>query len=72
MANEIDLIMDMDPLELAAAPPEIFDKLIAYHRKGRQNAELGIKPKKGEKGTVEVDMVKLGILKAPEPLKRRV
>ena len=43
MANEIDELMSMDPLEMAAKD---IDAIIAYHRKNRANAEAGIKPKK--------------------------
>lgn len=47
MANEIDELMSLDPLEMAKG--DNLDKIIAYHRKNRANAEAGIKPVK-EKG----------------------
>lgn len=43
MANELDLLMDMDPLELSK---QDIDKIIEYQRKARANFQAGIKPKK--------------------------
>ena len=43
MANEVDSLMDLDPLDLTA---ENIDAIIAYHRKNRANAAAGIKAKK--------------------------
>lgn len=47
MANEnnINELMDIDPLELTSTPGTI-DAIIAYHRKNRANAAAGIKAKK--------------------------
>lgn len=46
VGNEIDYLMNLDPLELS---DQQIDKIIAYQRKQRQQFELGVKPKK-EKG----------------------
>lgn len=43
MSNELDALMDIDPLELS---DQDLDKIIAYQRKARANREAGIKPKK--------------------------
>lgn len=43
--NEIDYIMNLDPLELTKNP-EAIDKAILYMRKMRAQFELGVKPKK--------------------------
>ena len=43
MANEVDSLMDLDPLSLTASD---IDAIIAYHRKNRANAAAGIKAKK--------------------------
>jgi len=64
--NEIDTLMDLDPLELSS---QDIDRIIEYQRKARANFEAGVKPKKGE--AVKIDLVKLGLVKAPEPFKRR-
>lgn len=52
MPNEIDELMDLDPLSMT---PTDIDKIIAYHRQNRANAEAGIKPKKetGPKAKLE-------------------
>lgn len=43
MANELDELMSLDPLEMSSRD---IDAIIAYHRKARANAEAGIKPVK--------------------------
>lgn len=45
MTNEINRIMDEDPLNLSA---QDIDQIIAYHRRLRSDFEAGIKPKKAE------------------------
>lgn len=59
MANELDELMDKDPLELSA---QDIDKIIKIQRQARQNWEAGIKPKKGtSQGEVKIDLVELGL-----------
>lgn len=59
MANELDELMDKDPLSLSA---QDIDKIIAIQRKARQNWEAGVKPKKGTaEGVVKIDLVELGL-----------
>ncbi len=71
MANEIDILMDKDPLELSA---QDIDAIIAYQRKMRAQWDSGVKPKK-EKGpgamTGEEIVKALGIGKEVVPFKRR-
>lgn len=70
MANEIDELMDKDPLELSA---QDLDAIIAYQRKQKANFDAGIKPTKGgSDGPVKIDLVALGLAKAPEVIKRRI
>lgn len=77
MANELDELMDLDPISLTT---ENLDAIIAYHRKARANAEAGIKPAKEKGPKVDLSGVLSGLLgaKAPAPkpatggLKRRV
>lgn len=69
MTNELDKLMDLDPLELSS---QAIDKLIDYQRKARANFEAGVKPKKGGGETVKLDLVKMGLIKEPEPIKRRM
>lgn len=51
MANELDELMDKDPLELSA---EDLDKHIAFQRKQRGLFEAGVKPKKEKAGSVDI------------------
>lgn len=69
MANEIDELMDLDPLEMTK---ENIDQIIAYHRKARLNAEAGIKPTKEAGPKAKVDLVAMGLLPKAEPIKRRM
>lgn len=69
MSNEIDILMDLDPLEMTVTD---IDAIIAYHRKNRANAEAGIKPKKETGPKQKLDLVALGLIKAPTLIKRRV
>lgn len=72
MPNEIDELMDLDPLEMT---PANIDSIIAYHRKNRANAEAGIKPKKEAGPKQKIDLLALGLIKEKppaEPVKRRV
>lgn len=45
MANDLDEIMSLDPLELTLND-ERLEAIIAYQRRHRANLEAGIKPKK--------------------------
>lgn len=76
MVNEIDALMDLDPLEMSDVD---IDAIIAYQRKARANAESGVKPKKaGSSGPkVTLDLAALGLLKtepkvAGPSIKRRI
>ena len=54
MANEIDDLMDLDPLSLSARD---IDAIIAYHRNARAVHEAGgPKPKRGAQPKVAVDL----------------
>jgi len=65
MANEIDELMSLDPLEMT---PENIDSIIAYHRKNRALSESGVKPKKETGPKTKVDLEALGLIKAkPTP-----
>lgn len=72
MANEIDRLMDLDPLELSA---QDLDDIIAYQRKARASFEAGVKPKKGSGEKISADdlLSKLGMgkPKPPDGFKRR-
>lgn len=69
MANEIDILMDLDPTNLSS---QDLDSIIAYHRKTRSNFEAGVKPKKGGE-KMSLDNLVQSMVKVPvaEPIKRR-
>lgn len=67
MTDELNYLMDLDPLSLSA---QDIDKIVEYHRKARANYELGVKPKKEKGQTVKLDLVQLGIKKEQPPLRR--
>ena len=67
MTKELDDLMNMDPLELSE---QDIDDIIAYQRRARGDYDDG-KPAKKADGP-KVDLVALGLVKAPEPMKRRV
>lgn len=71
MANEIDELMDLDPLSLSS---QDIDKIIAYHRNRRADLEAGHKPKREIGPKIKLDLERLGLKKAPvaDPIKRRV
>ena len=66
MSNEIDRIMSLDPLKLSA---QNIDEIILYQRKQRLAYESGVKPKKAS--AQPLDLVSLGLITAPAPIKRR-
>ncbi len=69
MANEIDQLMSLDPLELSA---QDIDSIIAYQRKARAAWDSGVKPKKGTEGP-KITLADLGLKrKGPEPIRRRL
>lgn len=62
MPNELDELMDKDPLDLSA---QDIDKIIKIQRQARQNWEAGVKPKKGvAAGEIKIDLVELGLTPA--------
>lgn len=68
MANEIDELMDRDPMELSA---QDIDKIIAWHRQQRATYIAGGKISKPE--GQKIDLKSLGLVKAPtETFKRRI
>lgn len=75
MANELDELMDKDPLSLSK---QDIDAIIAYQRKARANYESGVKPKKGSgEAVVPLGNIVASLLgqAAPTPaqtVKRRV
>ncbi len=66
--SDINELADRDPLSLSARD---IDDIIAYQRKARANYEAGGKAKP-EKSTVKIDLVALGLVAKPEPMKRRI
>lgn len=72
MANELDLLMQRLSEDPSLATPEDIDTIITQQRKARANYESGVKPKKEGTSGVKLDLVALGLKKAPEPIKRRM
>jgi hypothetical protein len=66
MTRELDDLMNLDPLELSE---QDIDDIIAYQRKARGEYDDGKKSTKAE--GKKVDLIGLGLVKAPEPMKRR-
>lgn len=66
MANDLDLLMDIDPTK---ASDKDIDAIIAYQRQARANADAGIKPKK-ETGKITVSLDQLGLAKPPPKMRR--
>ena len=64
--NNIDILMDLDPLQMT---PENINDIIAYYRQQRSG---GPKPKREAGPSAKIDLGGLGLVKAPEPMKRRV
>ena len=62
MANEIDTLMDLDPMQMS---DKDLDAIIQYHRNNRANSEAGIKPKKESGPKQSLDLAKLGLIKKP-------
>ena len=64
MANEVDSLMDLDPLDLTA---ENIDSIIAYHRKGRANAAAGIKAKRETGPKLDISDALKGMFEEVKP-----
>lgn len=70
---EIDILMDLDPLELTSTPSKI-DQIILYMRRARANFAAGIKAPKASGPKVKIDVKALGLVKKPSEggfIKRR-
>ena len=66
MTRELDDLMNLDPLELSE---QDIDDIITYQRKARGDYDDG-KPSKKADGP-KIDLVQLGLMKAPEKMNRR-
>jgi hypothetical protein len=69
MPNEIDHLMNLDPLELSA---QDIEALVTYYRKARQNHEAGIKPKKDTGPKVALDLTAMGLIPKAPTIRRRI
>lgn len=65
MANEIDILMNLNPLDLTT---DDISKLVAYQRRMRQMYEAGVKPEKQGLETVKGSAI-LEKLKLKAPAK---
>lgn len=68
-SNEVEEIMDEDPLKLTS---EKVDFIIEYQRKHRGNIEMGVKVKKGQEPKRAFDIAELGIITPKPKVDRRV
>lgn len=71
VGNEIDWLMNLDPLEMT---DDNIDKIILYQRKQRVQFELGVKPKKEQGPAQDLSNVLQALIPAaPEvaKIKRR-
>ena len=68
MSNNIDALMDLDPLLMT---PDDITGIIEYHRRNRANFEAGVKPKKETGPKQEINLVQLGLVAKVESIKRR-
>ena len=64
MANEVDMLMDLDPLSLTT---NNIESIIAYHRKARANAAAGIKPKRESGPKIDISSVVAGMTGTAQP-----
>jgi hypothetical protein len=72
MANEIDELMDRDPLELTK---DDIANIVKYHRSVRHQIESGHKPKKDTGPKLSLDSVLKNLIPAKPaapPMKRRI
>lgn len=65
--NELDTLMNLDPLDLSA---QDIDKIIEFQRRARRDFEAGVKPKKSTEEKKPLDLVALGLDKPKAPLRR--
>ena len=66
--NTIDELNEIDPNDLT---PDDIDAIIAIHRQRRAEHEAGIKAPRAKGQSQKLDMIKLGLTKAPPAIKRR-
>jgi hypothetical protein len=66
--NNIDALMDLDPLELT---PDDITAIVNYHRRNRANSVDGAKPRKETGPVAKIDLIELGAKPMPAPFKRR-
>jgi len=67
--TDLDELMSRDPLSLSA---QDIDEIIAYQRKARAQRESGARPAKADGPAKKIDLLSLGLIKKPEPMKRRI
>lgn len=63
---------ELDHTDPASWKDKDIDAVIAYQRKCRAQKESGVKPKRGAAPQEPLDLVKLGIIKAPGKIVRRI
>lgn len=66
--NDINTLMDMDPLNLKN---EDIETIIAYHRAQRGAFDQGQKPKKKVEARVDLSSVMKALVPTAAPMKRR-
>lgn len=73
MPNELDELMNLDPMELTRDSPEL-EALIKVYRNQRANAAVGIKPKKESGPKVSISGILDGLIpkSVGTEIKRRV
>lgn len=64
--NELNDLMDLDPLNLSS---QDIEKLVALYRKQRSDYKSGIKPKKETGPRPSISAEKLGLVNQPKPAK---
>lgn len=73
--NELDILMNLDPLELTRDSPEL-EAIIKVYRNQRANAEAGIKPVKEKGVKVNLDAIvqqmKTTVVAPVNEIKRRI
>jgi hypothetical protein len=65
--NELDTLMNLDPLDLSA---QDIDRIIEMQRRARRDFESGVKPKKDTPPKQPLDLVALGLEKPKGTLRR--
>lgn len=69
LMSRLDALDHTDP---ASWKPRDIDAVIAYQRKVRAARESGAKPKRGAAPEAKVDLLSLGLGKAPVKITRRI